>query len=579
METRYSVESVMKLEVPNFLFFGGHTASVGKITKACLSQWWMCEFVVDGVLYNCAEQYMMASKALCFGDEESYRKILLEKDPQNIKGLGRKIKDYSDEIWDRHKYDVVKRANIAKFFQNKDLKEFLLATGDAILVEASPYDKIWGIGMKENDKDVLNPSLWKGSNLLGFALMEVRDILREEDVCYLDCDVADKIRGCLMAGAAGDALGYEVEFMSYKQILSLYGERGITQFVLGDNNKALVSDDTQMTLFTANGLLLGITRCSMRGIGGPPESYVSLAYGDWYYTQNPSTYHEGMHKYTWLLGLLEMAHRRAPGITCLTACESIINNKEVKNNSKGCGGIMRVAPISLLMVGHKYQGVWTYSLAELANAGAEIAKVTHKHPLGFLPAALLSVFIYKLAFLSIEEIKRDIDVVIEDTLSVLNLIYEHRYDSDKQYLKILTRKVVCLAKSDMADIEAIAELGEGWTAEEAWAISLYCVIRHIDSVEDAIIASVNHDGDSDSTGSITGNIMGVIYGYKHIKALNLFCPQGCVFEDTIELSEIILAMAEDLFTSCVISEWNPIDTPRKMQWYERYCCSMAVGIK
>lgn len=182
METKYSVEKVMELESPEFLFFWGHTAQVGKITKACLSQWWMCDFVVDGVLYNCAEQYMMAAKALCFGDEECYREILLEKDPKKIKALGRKVKDYNDEVWDSYKRYVVKKANLAKFCQNKELKEFLLATGDAVLVEASPYDKIWGIGMSEDDKDVLNPALWKGVNLLGFVLMEVRDFLKEEEM-------------------------------------------------------------------------------------------------------------------------------------------------------------------------------------------------------------------------------------------------------------------------------------------------------------------------------------------------------------------------------------------------------------
>ena len=122
-----------------------------------------------------------------------------------------------------------------------------------------------------------------------------------------------------------------------------------------------------------------------------------------------------------------------------------------------------------------------------------------------------------------------------------------------------------MAKSDVSDADAIRQLGEGWTAEESWAISLYCSIRHINSIRDAIIAAVNHDGDSDSTGSITGNIMGAIYGYEAIKRDRLFCPDGKSFEETIELHNIILALADDLYTGCIISEYNPIDTPEKKQ--------------
>ena len=135
-----------------------------------------------------------------------------------------------------------------------------------------------------------------------------------------------------------------------------------------------------------------------------------------------------------------------------------------------------------------------------------------------------------------------------------------------------------LAHSNISDADAIRQLGEGWTAEETWAIALFCAIRHIDSVENAIIASVNHDGDSDSTGSVCGNIMGAIYGYEHIKERNIFCPEGRKLEETLELSEIILALADDLSTGCIISEYDPIDTPEKRQWYERYCKMRPAGI-
>ena len=392
--------------------------------------------------------------------------------------------------------------------------------------------------------------------------------------------VPDSIRGCLMAGAVGDALGYEVEFMSRRSILSRFGEQGITKFALDRNGKALISDDTQMTLFTANGMLMGLTRGYMRGIGGRPEKYVDIAYLDWYYTQTGKKREmliDDWHP-TWLRDLPEMAHRRAPGNTCLSACESLFRGEKAQNNSKGCGGIMRVAPMALLNAGYASRNENSYSIEELAEAGGEIAEVTHKHPLGFLPASLLTVLLYKVIPMTAKQVQEEIDGIVADTVNILDRIYKGKYDADKRYLKELTMKAVQLAHSDISDADAIRQLGEGWVAEETWAIALYCTIRHIDSVEDAIIASVNHDGDSDSTGSVCGNIMGAIYGYEHIKERNIFCPEGKKLEDTLELSEIILALADDLSTGCIISEYDPIDTPEKRQWYERYCEMKPAGI-
>ena len=142
--------------------------------------------------------------------------------------------------------------------------------------------------------------------------------------------IKDRISGSLMAGAAGDALGYTVEFMSRKSILAQYGSKGITKFDLSSDGKALVSDDTQMTLFTACGMLMGVTRGYMRGIGGQPEKYVDGAYLDWYYTQTgkkKKMLTDGFH-YTWLRDLPELAHLRAPGNTCLSACESLYQGAE-----------------------------------------------------------------------------------------------------------------------------------------------------------------------------------------------------------------------------------------------------------
>lgn len=159
-----------------YIFFWGHRPSAdGSITKSCFSQWFDCRFTVDGVEYSTAEQYMMSQKALLFGDEKIYSEIMKASHPNEFKSLGRKILEFDEKVWDKHKTDIVIKGNTAKFSQNENLKYFLLNTNNRILVEASPYDKIWGIGMKSYCE---NPNLWDGENLLGFCLMEVRDIIK-----------------------------------------------------------------------------------------------------------------------------------------------------------------------------------------------------------------------------------------------------------------------------------------------------------------------------------------------------------------------------------------------------------------
>ncbi|EAC4527448.1 NADAR family protein [Listeria monocytogenes] len=167
-----------KGEKLKYIFFWGHQpAEDGKISKSCFSQWWICSFKVDGVEYNCAEQFMMAEKAKLFNDMEMREKILAAKHPKQAKDFGRLIRGFQEDIWLKNRFNIVMRANQAKFSQNEELKKFLMQTKNRILVEASPVDKIWGIGMAADNKNVENPLYWKGLNLLGFALMAVRDEL------------------------------------------------------------------------------------------------------------------------------------------------------------------------------------------------------------------------------------------------------------------------------------------------------------------------------------------------------------------------------------------------------------------
>lgn len=181
IEAKYSHEWI-KIKYDNgdamkFIYFWGNTAKGEEITKACFSQWYESAFTVDGVTYKTAEHWMMAKKALLFGDEEVFNKIIQSNKPGEAKALGREVRNYSEERWLKHRYAIVVEGNIHKFGKHPALRDFLLSTGSRILVEASPVDQIWGIGMAQDHKDIADPHAWHGPNLLGFALMETRDYL------------------------------------------------------------------------------------------------------------------------------------------------------------------------------------------------------------------------------------------------------------------------------------------------------------------------------------------------------------------------------------------------------------------
>lgn len=165
-----------------FLFFWGHQKSKdGSISKTCFSQWWESSFEVNGVTYKTAEHWMMAKKAELFEDAEMATRIIEAKSPAEAKDLGRQVSNFNGDIWSQKCYEIVVEGNFHKFSQNEELKAFLIATKNSLLVEASPVDKIWGIGLAGDSKNAENPLLWNGLNLLGFALMEVRDELNEQN--------------------------------------------------------------------------------------------------------------------------------------------------------------------------------------------------------------------------------------------------------------------------------------------------------------------------------------------------------------------------------------------------------------
>ena len=341
----------------------------------------------------------------------------------------------------------------------------------------------------------------------------------------------NRFKGCLLGGAVGDALGYAVEFMREPQIFAQYGPGGITRYDL-KQGKALISDDTQMTLFTAVGLLYGETHGEMPETREALRGAIRLAYLDWYQTQTqlPPPRAERP-RVAWLSYFEELYHRRAPGNTCMLAlgkggCGTI---ESPINNSKGCGGVMRVAPIGLYYCDKEGRD------EEADLLGAEAAAITHGHALGYLPAAALVHIVRILASGKQTEIKA---AVVEAANSLCALFLEA---SELEYLLTLMRRAIELSEQSMSDLEAIHELGEGWVAEETLAIALYCALKYPHDFETAIIASVNHKGDSDSTGAVTGNILGAYLGADAIPDYYL---------EKLEMRDIIEEVAEDLYHGC-----------------------------
>ena len=336
----------------------------------------------------------------------------------------------------------------------------------------------------------------------------------------------DKIRGSLVGGAVGDALGYPVEFISsYAALQNSYGERGITRYELDETGKALISDDTQMTLFTACGLLNAVKDNS------PMIPSICEAYVEWYFTQMGKR-KKGFRR-CWVGDLPEMNVRRAPGNTCINSLHAIASGREPINNSKGCGGVMRVAPIALYMACNNHQ----VRISEAYMRAGEAAEITHQHPLGFVPAAFLSDIIYQI-LCEEKEITRDTFLEIIEYGLKITRMFGGNFTEEVAEFEQMIIKAVKLADSNLADIEVIDQIGEGWTGDETVAIAVYCTLKHLGDFESAIVASVNHKGDSDSTGAVTGNLIGAMVGYDAI-------PQ--YYKDNLELHDVILHVADDLW--------------------------------
>lgn len=324
-------------------------------------------------------------------------------------------------------------------------------------------------------------------------------------------------RACLLGGAIGDALGAPVEFMRLSEIRNMYGRDGIVDLET-PNGKAYITDDTQMTIFTADGLIKSSLHSSFSDKKDEMEQ-VYGSYQNWLNTQRHSGFKVGGNG--WITGISALYARRAPGLTCTGSLKNNIPGsiENPVNSSKGCGGVMRVAPAGL-----KY-----YKDSKKAfDVGARCAALTHGSPDAYLPAGIHSCIIANL--IQGKSLDESVDIAME-------ILKE--YDDHENVLNLM-KKAIKYAHSDIKSDDAIRNLGEGWHGDEAMAIALYCVLKSPDDFENAIILSVNHDGDSDSTGAIVGNIMGAYLGEDAI-------PDK--WKNSVELASELKLLAHDLYVN------------------------------
>lgn len=347
-----------------------------------------------------------------------------------------------------------------------------------------------------------------------------------------------RFRGCLLGGAAGDALGYPVEFISEQAIRETYGPRGIRTLAQA-GRPALATDDTQMSLFTANGMLYGlVNENTVRA------DHIWLAYREWLGTQwGPERMDDPAAPRMWLYREPLLHALRAPGNTCLSAiCDSPNGGTPERpvNHSKGCGGVMRVAPLGLLPP----RNPWGLDAARL---GAEAAALTHGHLLGWTPGAALARIVQECAYGGWDDLGDAVLCAAAD-LSVTMPCAQEVCD-------VLVDCVTEARDAALADLDGIHSFGEGWVGDEALYIAVFCAVRYQNDFAAALRCAVNHKGDADSTGAIAGNILGAWLGEEALAA---------AFElENIDLYAVTAQMADDLYAALA-------DPDRPDGWQERY---------
>jgi ADP-ribosylglycohydrolase len=363
---------------------------------------------------------------------------------------------------------------------------------------------------------------------------------------------ASRVRGSLLGGAIGDALGGPVEFWDVARIQDEFGEAGVRSYVEeqlgGPSLFGRITDDTQMTLFTVEGLIRASVRTD-RGLGFT-IAVVGHAYDRWLDTQElpgPDGSRDG-----WLQAQSWLYSRRAPGTTCLTALHEARRGErrsptfglEARNHSKGCGGVMRSAPFGWMA------GTWAPSFDAYFDSAAEAAGYTHGHPTGKLASGALAVIIAALMQ------GQGLRPAVDEALTVLSRKRDH-----EETTAALEAALAAVGKP--ATPETVESLGAGWVAEEALGIAVFAALTHPqpDRFVDALALAVTHSGDSDSTGAVCGNILGALHGESVI-------PAELAFE--LEGRGTMLEMADDFVYEFTQRDRLHGDRGPYTRWTQRY---------
>lgn len=342
----------------------------------------------------------------------------------------------------------------------------------------------------------------------------------------------DRYRGCLLGGAVGDALGAPLEFLDAAAIQSTlrlekpdpFGPVGLRRYRMAYGRLGAITDDTQMTLFTAEGLLRAHNRQLRNNLGEAPGA-VYRAYLRWYASQmhsEPPPRPDG-----WLAGLRGLYARRAPGSTCLSALRAGVMGTPERpiNNSKGCGGVMRAAPVALATRWDPW------------DLGCRVAAITHTHPSGYLASGALCLILAEI--LGGGTLATAVDAAIARL----------RDEALGDEVRTLLERALYMAELGDPSLEHLADLGEGWIAEEALAMGVYCAAV-VEDFESGVALAVTHGGDSDSTGSIAGQILGTLHGVGAI-------PEALL--EPLELRSVITTLADDLHAHFAVDDFEPSD--------------------
>ncbi len=362
-----------------------------------------------------------------------------------------------------------------------------------------------------------------------------------------DSRLQDRLRGMLLAGAVGDALGAPLEFLSRADIERRWGPLGPETYVAGSWPAGTFTDDTQMTLFTAEGIIRAVVRGRLRGLSNP-VGVVHHAYLRWLHTQGvPVARFEASESAPdgWLVGQAFLHAQRAPGRTCLGALQAAREFGEVaSNDSKGCGAVMRMAPAAVWdLSSHRgLHGGRSVSFEE----GVAYGKLTHGHPTGSLAAGAFARML-NLVLQGQQDLRRAAEEALRDLRA---------HPRHEETLAAVEGALHAAEEGD-ASVDRLARLGEGWIAEEALAIGLYAALVAPD-VRTGLRLAVAHSGDSDSTGSIAGNLLGALHGEAAI-------PDDLL--EGLEGRDVIRQVADDL-QRLVLEEWGEDDFS-KQDW-ERY---------